>query len=179
MIEIVDHRPEWAEEFEAIRARLLVVLEGVDASVEHVGSTSVPGLAAKPVLDVTIVVPDDAALARCIESLERAGARHRGDLGVEGREAFERLPDSPRHHLYAGRSDAAAIRNHLAIRDRLRADPAARDEYARLKRTLARTHANDIDRYCAGKTEFLTRLLREAGFSDDELASVEKANRLE
>ncbi len=102
------------------------------AYVEHVGSTAVPGLAAKPVLDIDVVVPAgdvDAAVA----ALESAGYVHRGDLGVPDREAFHAPDDDPRRHVYVCRAGSLSVRNHLAVRDVLRRREDLREAYAAVK----------------------------------------------
>src|SRR6185503_6081151 len=99
-ITVVDYDPSWPTAFEAVRARVWPVVADVAIAVEHVGSTSVPGLPAKPIIDVTVVVPTDAAVAAAIERLSTLGYRHLGNLGIEGREAFASPDRPPRHHLY-------------------------------------------------------------------------------
>jgi GrpB-like predicted nucleotidyltransferase (UPF0157 family) len=176
VIEVLDHDPTWAERFEALRAALSPALSGMDARIEHVGSTSVIGLAAKPVIDADIILQDVADLPRVIAQLESLGYRHLGDLGITGREAF-RHPSPPfRHNLYAAAADALPVRNHLAFRDALRADASLRDEYAALKRRLAAT-CDDMDTYVEGKTALIVRVLERAGLGPEQLAEVVDVNR--
>jgi GrpB-like predicted nucleotidyltransferase (UPF0157 family) len=87
-VEIVDYDPHWPEVFETLRQRIWAALGDVALSVEHVGSTSVPGLAAKPIIDISIVVPERSDVQTGISRLASLGYVHRGDLGIEGREAF-------------------------------------------------------------------------------------------
>ncbi len=175
-IEVVEHDPAWSERFETLRRLLSPVLAGIDARIEHVGSTSVPGLAAKPVIDADILLQDVSDLPGVIAALESLGYRHLGDLGITGREAF-RHPSPPfRHNLYAAAADALPIRNHLAFRDALRADSALRDEYAALKRRLAAT-CDDMDSYVEGKTALIVRVLERAGLEAEQLAEVVDVNR--
>jgi len=93
-IEVVEHDPAWKERFEALQAALSPAIAGIDARIEHVGSTSVPGLAAKPVIDADIILQDVADLPAVIAGLAALGYRHLGDLGITGREAF-RHPSPP------------------------------------------------------------------------------------
>lgn len=175
-IEVVDWSPRWAEQFEEVAADLRAALVDVaSARVEHVGSTSVPGLAAKPVLDVDVVV-EAADVAAAVAALESLGYVHRGDLGVTGREAFH-APGGPRRHVYVCTSGTANVRNHLAVRDVLRRDPDLRDAYAAVKRALADDPAMDIDTYLAGKSAVLQQVLEASGdFTDDELAAIRRLN---
>lgn len=175
-IEVVDHDPAWAERFQLLRAALLPALGGIALRIEHVGSTSVPGLAAKPVIDVDVILERASDTARVIAALESLGYRHLGDLGIPGREALRHPSPPVRHNLYAGAADALPIQNHLAFRDALRSDPALRDEYAALKRRLAATCPN-IDAYVEAKTELIIGVLKAAGLGPDRLAEITQVNR--
>lgn len=177
VIVVVDYDPSWPLAFEGLKSRILPVLGDVAVSVEHVGSTSVPGLAAKPVIDMDVVVASAADMADAIERLAVLGYAHRGDLGIEGREAFHAPPEGPAHHLYVCVDGAAALANHLAVRDYLRRNEAAVKAYGSLKKRLARTFPEDIARYVGGKTDFLLRILRESGFPGEVLAAIGDANR--
>ena len=174
-IEVVDWSPQWAVRFDAVAAVLRQALVGLDARVEHVGSTSVPGLAAKPILDIDVVV-DARDVRAAITALESVGYVHRGDLGVAGREAFH-APDAPRRHVYVCTAGTTNVRNHLAVRDVLRSRDDLRDAYAAVKTALAADPAMDIDTYLAGKSAVLQEVLAASGeFSDDELAAIHRLN---
>ena len=173
---VTDYDPAWPRAFEQLRARIWPAIEGVATAIEHVGSTSVPGLAAKPVIDLTIVVPDALAMATVIDRLAGIGYRHRGDLGVAGREAFAAPEEAAAHHLYACIDENDALRNHLAVRDCLRSDPAAAAEYGALKKRLAVRFADNIDAYIDGKTEFILAILARSGFSADQMAAIRLIN---
>ena len=172
---VLDYDPNWPHVFEALRSPVWRAVSDIAISVEHVGSTSVPGLAAKPVIDMDVVVPDTNVTAG-ITRLSALGYRHQGDLGIPGREAFGRPPDSPRHHLYLCPSSSPALANHLTIRDYMRANPLAARAYGDLKKRLAREYPDDIDGYIEAKTDFLVGVLRRAGFSEDALAEIERMN---
>jgi GrpB-like predicted nucleotidyltransferase (UPF0157 family) len=155
-------------------------LHDVALAIEHVGSTSVPGLWAKPIVDVDVIVADDAAVALAITRLAGIGYVHRDDAGLTGREAFEAPRDDPTlppQHLYVCPQGSVALRNHLAVRDHLRAFPASVRAYGALKRRLARAHPRDIESYVAGKTDFVLAILRAAGFASEELGEIERINR--
>lgn len=174
---VTSHDPAWPAIFAAIRDRIAPALEGVAIRIEHVGSTAVPGLAAKPIIDIDVVVPGDAAfVAKAIERLAGLGYVHRGDLGIEGREAFSRPEGSPPHHLYVVREDSLPLRNHLALRDYLRANPSAAQRYGALKLELAARYANDVDSYVRAKTALVIELLRAAGVPEAALAVIREQN---
>ena len=139
-------------------------LGALASRVEHVGSTAVPGLCAKPIVDLDVVIGADVDFAAVTEALQRLGYEHEGDLGIEGREAFRLTSAAPSerdHHLYVCREDARELLRHIEFRDRLRAEPALAAEYAELKRTLASRFRNDREAYTVAKAEFVERALRE------------------
>ena len=176
MIEVVDWSPRWAEQFDEVAGVLRTALADVpSARVEHVGSTSVPGLAAKPILDIDVIVPaQDVAAA--VEALESIGYAHRGDLGVAGREAFL-APGEPRRNVYVCTAGTTHVRNHLAVRDVLRSRADLRDAYAAAKQALAADPAMDIDTYVAGKSGVLQQVLEVSGeFTDAELGAIQRLN---
>jgi GrpB-like predicted nucleotidyltransferase (UPF0157 family) len=178
-ITVVDYDPTWPTAFEAVRARVWPVVDDIALAVEHVGSTSVPGLAAKPIIDVSVVVPTGAAVKVAIERLSTLGYRHLGNLGIEGRESFASPTMLPRHHLYVCPQDSLALKNHLIVREHLRTHSEAAAEYGALKRRLAEQFSEDIGGYTEGKSETILAMLRAAGLSPSEMETVERVNRTE
>jgi len=172
---VVDYDPGWRRVFEEIRSSVLAGVSDIAIAIEHVGSTSVPGLAAKPVIDMDVVVAD-SDMETGIGRLTALGYEHRGDLGIQGREAFGRPSGSPRHHLYLCPSGSPALANHLAIRDYLRRNASAASAYGELKKHLAREFPRDIDGYIEAKTGFIVGVLRKVGFPEDTLAEIERMN---
>jgi GrpB-like predicted nucleotidyltransferase (UPF0157 family) len=174
MIEVVEYDSRWPRVFETLYTRIWPVVSDVALSIEHVGSTAVPGLAAKPIVDVDVVV-EAVNVRAAIERLATIGYRHQGNLGLNGREAFTH-DWRERHNLYVCVEGSVHLRNHLALRDRLRADPRASYEYAALKRDLAARFAGDIDAYVAGKSALILRILETAGLSAADLATIRCPN---
>jgi GrpB-like predicted nucleotidyltransferase (UPF0157 family) len=176
LIEVVDYDPTWPATFGSIRDHVAAALGRVAIATEHVGGTSVPGLAAKPVIDIDVVVADRADIPAAIAGLEAIGYVHLGTLGVPDREAFRRPPESVRHNLYVCPADGEGLRNHLGLRGHLRAHPEAVVAYGALKRRLA-AETDDIDVYVARKTALIVSFLRAEGIDEATLASIEAANR--
>lgn len=173
---VLAYDPAWTTVFEGLRSPVWSALSDIAISVEHVGSTAVPGLAAKPVIDIDVVVPPGEQ-TEAIARLSSLGYEHRGDLGVPQREAFRPPTGSPRHHLYLCLSTSPALANHIAIRDHLRANPGEAVAYGDLKRRLAQEFHHDMDGYIQGKTGFLVAILRRLGFKEEALADIERMNR--
>ena len=169
---IVPYDPQWPRTFESLREVYLRALGDLAVAVEHVGSTSVPGLAAKPIIDVDVVFRSCDDLPGVVGLLAVLGYRHQGDIGVPGREAFAReggdVPRDgggrcwPAHHLYVCASDSDELRQHLTFRDWLRGNPAAVAEYAMLKHHLADVYRDDRDGYSDAKTDFIEEALKRA-----------------
>ena len=129
--------------------------------------------------DACIVVASRRDIPHVVKALAKIGYVHRGELGVPDRAAFQPPPSLPKHHLYASPRGSLSLRNHLGLRDYLRANPDATSEYGALKASLARTFPDDIDAYIAGKTQFILAVLREIGFSEEEIAGIRSINQPE
>jgi GrpB-like predicted nucleotidyltransferase (UPF0157 family) len=165
--DVVEWSSEWPKQFERYARRLGDALGSLPLAIQHVGSTAVPGLPAKPVIDIDVVLRRDADGAEAVRRLARAGYRHEGDLGIPGREAFAWPPGEQRHHVYVVVVDGAAHAAHLLFRDYLRAHPGTAQEYGELKRRLAAAHAADRAAYTEGKTRFVDRVLAAATSGSD------------
>jgi GrpB-like predicted nucleotidyltransferase (UPF0157 family) len=160
-VKICDYDRAWADRFAALAARAREALGETLVTIEHVGSTAVPGLAAKPIVDLDVVVRR-GRLTEGIARLETIGYTPEGDGGIPGREAFKPPSGEPRHHLYLMEQGAAELERHLAFRDALRADSTLCERYSALKRELASRHGGDRQRYSDGKTAFIAAVLRDA-----------------
>ncbi len=177
MIEVCEYQESWPERFEALR-RLYVKAMGdgsVDVlAIEHVGSTSVPGLAAKPTIDCDIVVEADRVDA-ATEVLKSLGFRPLGELGIPLRWAFKEPPDFPSTNTYVIVDSSLSLRNHLAVRDALRNDAGLRERYAAVKKVVAEG-ATDLDAYGRGKNAMVQEILSAAGLTDAERESINSNN---
>jgi len=188
-VTVVDYDPIWTTQFEALRKILAKHLGDDMLAIEHVGSTSVKGLKAKPIIDLDIVIAaNDEVRDRVIDKLAQLGYVHRGDLGITGREAFKRptnqVPETPEnkawfvHHLYVCQEGNLALQNHLLFRDYLRSHPEEVKIYGDLKQALAQKFPYDIDAYIDGKTDFITRILAQAGLNQSQTSTIEQQNKL-
>ncbi|MBE9059427.1 GrpB family protein [cf. Phormidesmis sp. LEGE 11477] len=176
-VEVVDYDATWPKKFEALKLGLWPAVRDVALTIEHVGSTAVPGLAAKPVIDIDIVVQDRTRLLIAITRLTDLDYIHRGNLGIEGREAFLSPSDTVAHHLYVCLFNSPGLNNHLTVRDYLRLHSDAASAYGSLKQHLAQAFPRDIDGYIAAKTDFILKILQTAGFSPDALKAIEQTNK--
>jgi GrpB-like predicted nucleotidyltransferase (UPF0157 family)/gluconate kinase len=159
---VSEYDDDWPALFRQIAEPVRRALEDIVVAVEHVGSTSVRGLAAKPVIDVDVVVRSAEDVPVATELLRQLGYVYQGDKGIAGREAFMWPPHAPRHHLYVVVANSEPHADHLQFRDYLRQHPEVAREYAELKRTLADQHSGDRERYTEAKAEFISRVLAAA-----------------
>ena len=169
---VLRYDPEWEEDFRKISEEIGAALGDLALRIEHVGSTSVKGLSAKPVIDIDAVIRDDTALSEVISALSRIGYTHEGDLGIPGREAFryEGKDHLRKHHLYVCKEGASELRRHTAFRDYLRSHPEAAAEYGRIKEEGAELYPDDMDGYIAHKTPFIELIYSEIGLSQQKEA---------
>lgn len=174
MITVVEYDPAWPGRFLQLcreYAHAMATAGVALVAIEHVGSTAVPGLAAKPVIDCDVVVAE-ADVPAASQVLVGLGFRPLGELGIPLRWAFKeprRLAGTNTYVIVAG---SLSLRNHLAVRDLLRADPVLRAEYAAVKRQVGAVAA-DIDEYGRGKNAIVQRILEAAGLTDAERAAVD------
>ncbi len=138
---ISSYKAEWVEWFEAIADYLGNHLSSYN-KIEHVGSTSIPGMDAKPIIDIDIEIETEADFDKLKAELEWIGYIHCGDQGIQGREAFKRdgnqkTPlDEVAHHLYVCTKDNLEYKRHLLFRDRLRSNVRLREEYKAIKHEI-------------------------------------------
>ncbi len=173
MITVVDYDPSWPEQFEELRAEYASALRAARVpiiGIEHVGSTSVPGLAAKPIIDIDIVVAE-ADVAAASDVLLSLGFRPLGELGIPQRWAFKQPERFGVTNTYVVVTGSLSLRNHLGVRDMLRLDSGLRAEYGAVKQQIAAVAAN-IDDYGQGKNPMVQRLLAAAGLTDEERTSI-------
>lgn len=178
-IEVVDYRPEWQSYFESLKQHLMDNIHVKDIKIEHIGSTSVIGLAAKPIIDLVIIFNDLSEFEELKTDLERIHYIHVGDQGITGREVFKSAfpTEFPTHHLYAASKDAPALKNHLTLRDHLRKHPDDVKAYGNLKKRLAISYPNDIDSYIEGKTDFIVSILRQYDSDNEYIDTIIAQNK--
>jgi GrpB-like predicted nucleotidyltransferase (UPF0157 family) len=154
---LVPYNPEWASEFAALRDVYASSLGGLILRIEHVGSTAVPNLSAKPILDIDVVMPSYDVFPEIVERLGRLGYTHNGDQGIREREVFKPLGNRapytfpPKnwipHHLYVCPVNGRELSRHLIFRDTLRAHDDLRQEYEKRKTDIAGRSGGDRKAY--------------------------------
>jgi GrpB-like predicted nucleotidyltransferase (UPF0157 family) len=160
-VQVVHHHASWRYAFERARRALQEHIGGHVLDIQHVGSTAVHGLDAKPIIDIAVAVASTAAIAQCRQPLRNLGYIDRGDCGTEGGYLFvkESAPDVRTHHLHMVAIDDPQWRNYLKFRDVLRADDTLRARYGKLKKILQEQFAQDREAYTRAKDDFIRGVL--------------------
>lgn len=159
MIVLAPYDPSWPSQFAAARAEMLAACKGLMLDVHHVGSTSIAGTIAKPIIDMMPVLARHEDGLACIAPMAALGYVYRGERGIAGRHLFVR-GDPRSHNVHAFARDHPEVERHLLFRDYLRAHPDERAAYERLKRDLALKFAHDRQAYAEAKTPFCDRIVR-------------------
>ena len=164
-IVVVEYDYSWKEEFKKIKESLLAKLKGSIVGIEHVGSTSVEGLAAKPIIDIDVIIEHRGMFDTVKERLEVLGYYHEPELAIDGREAFKygTRKDLMPHHLYVCTEDSPELKRHLFFRDHLRANREDRERYGRVKMEAAKLYPEDIERYILHKSQVIEEIYRTCG----------------
>jgi len=155
IVTVVAYNPTWADEFEREASRLNVLLQGFAQNIHHIGSTSVPGLMAKPIIDILLEVSDLERLDAKKVQMKQLGYEAMGEYGIPGRRYFRKGGDRRTHHIHAFVSGDPHLKRHLAFRDYLIAHKAIAKAYGTLKLGIVQKCNNDIGTYCDLKDPFI------------------------
>ncbi len=155
-VQVVPYHSEWPEQFTDEAKALKEVFGREMLSIHHFGSTSIPGISAKPIIDILLIVRDIDKVDALVPQLEALGYHAVGEYGISGRRFFYKGSDDVRsHHLHVYGSGNPHILRHLVFRDYMRCHPISARDYARLKEELAHQFPEDMDSYIAGKNAFV------------------------
>jgi len=157
---VVPYDEKWPAMFEAESLLVKTLLGGVAKRIHHIGSTSVPFLSAKPVIDILLEVPSINELDRYNSAMNHAGYIARGENGISGRRYFIKGGDQRSHQVHAFAVGDIQVVRHLAFRDYLRKNSVIAEKYAEIKLSAALLSKNDVDRYSALKANFIEHHLR-------------------
>lgn len=160
---IKDYSEDWTSMFEAEAKKIRFILQENCIEVYHIGSTSVPGLKAKPIVDIMPVVWDLQKVDAVSIEFEKIGYEYLGEFGIVGRRYLRKGGDERTHQIHIFEAgNQQDIGRHLAVRDYLRTHKDVADEYGQLKEKLAAAYPYDIEKYCDGKEDFVKELEQKA-----------------
>ncbi len=157
---VLPYDPKWKTDFENIKRELASAIGDLAIRIEHVGSTSVEGLSAKPIIDIDIVIKDYSVFNCLVDRLKNIGYFHEGNLGIKDREAFKYFdkPYLQTHHLYVCPQNSGELLRHITFRDFLRKNPDAVKKYSKVKEEAAKLFPNDIEKYIEYKSPCIEEL---------------------
>jgi len=175
-IEVVPYNPEWKRWFRELREPIWALIQGYAVDVVHVGSTSIEGMSAQPIIDIDILVDDMDNFEEIKKRLATLGYRHVGDLGISGREAFNLdTPAKYPHHLYLCHIDSVAYRNHRLLKKHLTENPEDFKRYQELKANLVQSASSRTD-YWRSKTMLILEFLEAEGVPKEEIDRIRREN---
>ena len=162
---VLPYDSSWKDAYEKIKQEIESAVSHLIVGVEHVGSTSVEGLSAKPCIDIDVVIKDNSMLSEVIKALADIGYIHEGDLGIKDREAFkyEHKPHLQQHHLYVCPEQSAELKRHITFRDFLRQNSEAAKKYGEVKVKAAELYCDDIEKYMQYKSSCIEELYKMCG----------------
>lgn len=162
-ITVVEYSPQWPLKYEREKEKIMAILKENCTAIYHIGSTSVPGLAAKPIIDIMAVVKSLERVDAVSADFSEIGYEYLGEFGMSGRRYLRKGGDERTHQIHIFQTeDSCNIRRHLAFRDYMRTHKKEREKYEKLKRSLAKRFPYDIDGYCDGKEEFVQEIEKRA-----------------
>lgn len=163
VVRLDEYSPEWRNAFEKEKEFLLQNFPDEILEVSHGGSTSVPGMLAKPIIDMFAVVTSLADAEKMRDRLERLGYHYRGEEGVSGRLLYAKGPEEKRtHNLNLVEKSSDEWKNHISLREYYIRHPDVADEYIELKKSLAKKYPDDRVAYRKGKKDFIGTVLESA-----------------
>lgn len=157
IIEVQNYNNKWPLIFKQEQKKLAAFLPVKKSLIHHIGSTAVPGLSAKPIIDILIEVENINCLDAFDQKFQSIGYETKGEFGISGRRHYQKGGENRSHHIHAFESKSAAVVRHIAFREYLKAHPQIAKEYGVLKLSLALTFKNSIDLYAKGKCEFVSK----------------------
>lgn len=163
-VEVVPHNPRWRDAFEAEAKHVVAALGENVIAIHHIGSTAIPNIYAKPVIDLLVEVRDITKVDGQSSAMELLGYEVMGEYGIPGRRYFRKdnRAGTRTHHIHAFEASSAEVERHLAFRDYMIAHPADAQRYSELKRKLAEEHPQNLDGYMDGKDGFIKEMDRRA-----------------
>ena len=163
VVKLSKYNPQWKALFEEESNRLLAIASDYFKAVQHIGSTAIPGIVSKPIIDILAAIDSLSNISRIIEPLKKIDYIHRGEQGIPGRHPFVKGGEEFRtHHLHVVEKNHQEWKKHILFRDYLRANSEEADKYSRLKQVLLKTFKFEREKYTTGKSEFIEKIIKKA-----------------
>jgi len=162
-VKLSSYNPEWKKLYKKEEKLIRSIIEKYILDIQHVGSTSIPNIKAKPIIDIAVGVKSLKIGEKCIKPLERLGYEYKHDAGIKGRHFFVKGNENNRtHYLHVEKLNGKLWKNHILFRDYLIKHKEAVKEYSKLKEELVKKHKDNRDIYTIKKNSFIQKILRKA-----------------
>jgi len=161
-VEIKEYDPQWKQEYEKEKEKLVGIFSDIVVDIHHIGSTAIPKIKAKPIIDIMVVVEDINKVDEYNEDMIELGYTPKGEFGIENRRFFPKGENERSHHVHVFPKGDPEVKKHLNFRDYLRAHPKEARQYSQLKEVLAAKYYYNIDKYIEGKNDFIQEIDRKA-----------------
>lgn len=173
LVKVVPHNPQWKKDFATESEQITIALGENLVTVHHIGSTAIPHIYAKPIIDFLVEVKNINLVEEKNSAMKALGYKAMGEFGLVGRRYFRKKnPSGIRtHHVHIYQVDSSEIKRHLAFRDYMIAHPEDAEQYSKLKRELAKKYPYDIEGYMDGKDEFITIMENQAIIWQTQISS--------
>ncbi len=163
VVKLSKYNPKWKTLFEEESALIFSVAEDFIVDVEHIGSTAIPGIVSKPIIDILAAINSLSNIVKIIVPLKTLGYIYRGEQGIPDRHLFVKVGEDYRtHHLHVVEKEHSEWPKHILFRDYLRKHPQDAQEYSKLKQTLLKKYELDREKYTESKSDFIRRILEKA-----------------
>lgn len=157
-IVVEPYNKKWKAKFKSEKHKLEKVFNDIIVDIHHIGSTAIPGIKAKPVIDIMVVVKDIDKVDSFNNAMKTLGYEPKGEFGIENRRFFQKGDNNRTHHVHIFQQGNKEIKRHLNFRDYMRAHPQKAHKYSNLKETLADKYSHDINKYIEGKNDFIAEI---------------------
>jgi GrpB-like predicted nucleotidyltransferase (UPF0157 family) len=162
IVEVVKHKDEWSKMFKEEAEKINDIFGEEILNIHHIGSTAIPNITAKPIIDILIEVRELEKVDDFIDGMEQIGYECKGEFGIGGRRFFIKGGDNRSHHIHVFNTGNEEIARHLAFRDYMRVHPEEAQQYSDLKQTLAEKFSMDIEKYVEGKNDYIKEIDKRA-----------------
>ena len=161
-VEVKSHDNKWSNKYEKAKNKINNIYKDILVDIHHIGSTAIPNILAKPVIDIMVVVKDINKVDQFDNSMQELGYEPKGEFGIKNRRFFQKGGNHRSHHVHIFEKGNQEIQRHLNFRDYLRAHPAKAKQYSKLKEKLAEKYPYNVDKYIEGKNDFIKEIDSEA-----------------
>ncbi len=161
-IEVVEHNENWSKKYQEEAKKITAILGGNIINIHHIGSTAIPSIKAKPVIDILVEVKNIEKIDEYNDQMASLGYEAMGESGIEGRRFFRKGGNNRTHHVHVFQAGSEEIERHINFRDYMTAHPDEAMQYSQLKDRVAKEYTYDIQGYMAGKNSFIKEIDKKA-----------------